>query len=264
MDRGVSLVEEVPLSSRKRQQHSLRVPQGAIVVRSAIGRFVDYIPIECPLCSSVPETINHLFIHCHFTQHLLFASSLSFRVGDPNLTLHDMFKHWISTPNGEENFCYGDNEVLTSVQNPPLIQRWVPPVDPYVKINVDGAVGRSDFSGAIVARDAYDMFRGCGTFYDNKTCDPIEAEARALLLGLECAQKLHLSHCIIEGDAQLIIKCITDSDSTIPWKIRALVLNIRTTVSRSFLDVKFLFVSRNFNTVVHTLAKYALQTHVTD
>ncbi|OVA15750.1 Reverse transcriptase zinc-binding domain [Macleaya cordata] len=295
----------LPSCAPKVKMFAWRLLTGVLAVRSAIGRFVDGIALECPFCYLHSESIDHLFIHCHFTQHLLFASSLSFRIEDPNLTITDLLSNWISLPNGEEVLCYGicllwclwksRNDLVFSRKHPSMesilsatnslvtnysyvsgdvctaprdciqsgLQHWMPPIDSYFKINVDGAVGKTSSSCSAVARDFQGVFHGCGTLYNAVICDPLEAEAQAFLLGIECARRLNLSHCIIEGDAQLIVHYISYSEQLIPWKIRPMILNIQDSIS-SFLDIKFQFVHRSGNSVAHELAQFALKFKISD
>ncbi|OVA03843.1 Reverse transcriptase zinc-binding domain [Macleaya cordata] len=132
---------------------------------------------------------------------------------------------------------------------------WLPPAEDVIKIHVDRAIGHSNSSCAAIAHNANCVFEGCGT-QCNPLCSPEEAEAMAFLLGLQLALKMNFTTCIIEGDALNVIRCINDTSTPIPWRIRSIILHIRSLLP-SFCSVSFVYVNRACNSAAHVLAKFA-------
>ncbi|OVA14796.1 hypothetical protein BVC80_1143g10 [Macleaya cordata] len=144
------------------------------------------------------------------------------------------------------------------VEDDPATRRphWLPPAQNFIQINVDGAVGQSHLASAAVARNSNGVFEGYGT-QCTSLCSPIEAEALAFLLGIKLALKMNFFDCVIEGDVINIIHFINDNSLNIPWKIRAIILDIRSLVS-SFHSIGFVHITRACNKAAHNLAKFAL------
>ncbi|OVA18814.1 hypothetical protein BVC80_7657g3 [Macleaya cordata] len=139
---------------------------------------------------------------------------------------------------------------------------WIHPIQPYLKINIDGAFRDNSGAASAVAMDSFGCYQGCGTCWFPASSALI-AEARAYLHGVQLAQRLHVSHCIIEGDAEAITRFLSGSEDGIPWQIRTIVLNIKF-ASQTFTDIRFTVVPREANIVAHELVQFAFQNHVTD
>ncbi|OUZ99671.1 Reverse transcriptase zinc-binding domain [Macleaya cordata] len=71
-----------------------RILSGAIAVRSSIGRFIKDVPIECPLCHSTVETVDHLFAQCDVTKSLFLISPLGYRSSSDVISILEMLKEW--------------------------------------------------------------------------------------------------------------------------------------------------------------------------
>ncbi|OVA00063.1 Reverse transcriptase zinc-binding domain [Macleaya cordata] len=139
---------------------------------------------------------------------------------------------------------------------------WIPPLQPYIKINVDGAFNSHSVPASAVARDCFGIFKGCGTSCFS-TLSFLISEATAYLLGVDLAKRLHLTNCIIEGDVAAILKFISGPDIDIPWQLKAIIGNFKSTIS-FFNDISFVSVPRDANTVAHDLVQFTFVSNVTD
>ncbi|CAL1401125.1 unnamed protein product [Linum trigynum] len=87
------------------------------------------------------------------------------------------------------------------------IRRWIPPSEGIFKMNTD--VGVSSNSGidlGCIMRDWKGDFCGAMARKERGVCRPIEAEAKAILMGLKEANRRQLSPVIVESDCQLLLE----------------------------------------------------------
>ncbi|OVA16365.1 Ribonuclease H domain [Macleaya cordata] len=153
------------------------------------------------------------------------------------------------------------SDSLPTVSMKPTI--WIPPYCNSVKINVDGALKGSELATGVVIRDSSGNVKACQIIYDGnwKGFDgAIEAEARAFLKGIELARDLHFQSIIVEGDSQLMVKYLTETITSYPWRLRSLIVDCKSLL-KTFLNFSVCFIPRSVNTVAHLLAKEALNKH---
>ena len=84
---------------------------------------------------------------------------------------------------------------------------------------------------------------------------PLEAEAKAVEVGLQFAKLLGVSDFIVEGDSLIVSRALSHSFSA-PTSIDAVIMGIRS-AALEFHNVDFSHVKRNANSPAHLLAKYA-------
>ncbi|CAL1403382.1 unnamed protein product [Linum trigynum] len=86
------------------------------------------------------------------------------------------------------------------------IHQWSPPPVGFVKLNSDAGVFQNGGVGfGCVLRDWRGAFVGATMKKEKGSCSPIEAEARALVIGLVEANRRNLSPLIVESDCQVLI-----------------------------------------------------------
>ncbi|OVA15951.1 Reverse transcriptase zinc-binding domain [Macleaya cordata] len=149
----------------------------------------------------------------------------------------------------------------TELPNPSADAKWMRPPPLVVKINVDASFKFPQAACAAIARDSAGKFISCSTQF-LKASTPIEAEANAFLLGINLARNLHLPNCIIEGDSLSVVNVLNNSTNPAPWRIRAIISDIRN--MRLIISVSFVFTSRKANSVAHNLAKHAFMFKISD
>ena len=110
---------------------------------------------------------------------------------------------------------------------------------------------------AVVARDNHGKILLAATEKVH-TGDSMVAEALALLWALNLAVCYQFQHCIIEGDAKTCIDACKGRLDDCPWSIYSICHDIKSLL-RSFPSVVFNWVSRNMNSVAHTLTKFTIQ-----
>ncbi|XP_027170937.1 uncharacterized protein LOC113770618 [Coffea eugenioides] len=129
--------------------------------------------------------------------------------------------------------------------------RWAFPPTGCFKLNTDScATGRGSGGGGVI-RDS------CGrlivAFADSFGCvDSLQAEARALLLGLQLGRQVGVSRLIVESDCLVLINCVR-REWGVPAGIRPIVRAIRLGVPSSH---QFCHCYREGNTVADSLAAY--------
>ena len=84
---------------------------------------------------------------------------------------------------------------------------------------------------------------------------PLEAEAKAIEVGLQFAKLLGVSDFIVEGDSLIVSRALSHSFSA-PASIDAMIMGIRS-AALEFHNVDFSHVKRNANSPTHLLTKYA-------
>ncbi|PON47662.1 hypothetical protein PanWU01x14_242830 [Parasponia andersonii] len=134
--------------------------------------------MSCPLCSKEPESLEHLFLFCDFAQSTVANLSL----GSPAYT--QLY-----------SFIQGMALMTTAYQSP--LEGWV-------KINFDVAMGSQKMCLAVVGRDhgGSILFVVTQQLY---LSSPLVGEARVALLGISEALKRNYLYAIIEGNSCLVI-----------------------------------------------------------
>ena len=121
---------------------------------------------------------------------------------------------------------------------------WSPPIAPSLKFNVDGAIFAElhSMGVGVIARGWNGRFVAAMCKKIHAPLGPLEAESKAVEVGLQFAKQLRFSNSIIEGDSLIVS--------------RAVIMGI-TLAALEFHNVYFSHVKRNANTPAHLLAKYA-------
>lgn len=137
----------------------------------------------------------------------------------------------------------------------PRTQRWIPPGEDAVKINVDGALSRQRTLGAsaTVCRDKDGRYLGASAVVFDGLVDAPSLEAQACNEALALAQNLNLSHMVIASDCMQVISDINRA----ALSSFALVLNEISDRKKDFVKVTFRFENREANCEAHALAKAA-------
>ena len=149
---------------------------------------------------------------------------------------------------------------LKNVKNRPALshgQSWTPPKKGYYKINVYGAVFKElgCCGVGVVIRNEYEQLMGAMS----KKCDfplkALEVEAKAIEEGIIFARELSLKKVILESDAQVVVKFLTEksmAQSSIIMVIKGAKLSLR-----GFDSWVVNYVYRNKNFAAHVTAQNA-------
>ncbi|OVA04041.1 hypothetical protein BVC80_7455g2 [Macleaya cordata] len=108
-------------------------------------------------------------------------------------------------------------------------ERWIPPPNGEIKINVDAAFKDFIYAVAVVGRDLEGKFMGCITKI-GKANSAEQVELSAFSLGLEFSNRFTNLVTLIEGDALKVSTWINDLTSNVPWNLLPQVLDARFSV----------------------------------
>ena len=133
---------------------------------------------------------------------------------------------------------------------------WTPPPTDRHKINVDGAVFKSQKAAGIcvLVRDCHGQVITALSKKINAPLGPLEAEVKAVEAAVQFARDIGVQDCIIEGDSLITYNALSGNASSPP--VAAVISGIR--VLSGFLRrVEFSHVRRQCNRPAHQLAKHA-------
>ncbi|CAL1367187.1 unnamed protein product [Linum trigynum] len=138
------------------------------------------------------------------------------------------------------------------------IGRWSPPPIGVVKLNTDaGILNRTGTGMGCVIRDWMGRFIGASALKERGAGRPIEAEAKAIWMGLKEANRRGLSPIIVESDCEVLIRKLRrkemDRTELGSWCEEILRL-AETNENLSGEQVIWSFVSRTYNGAAHWLA----------
>ena len=138
------------------------------------------------------------------------------------------------------------------------VQTWIPPTALCLKFNVDAAVFAELHSVGvgIIAQDWNDRFVAAMCRKIQAPLGPVEAESKAVEVGLQFVRKLGVLDLTIEGDALIVSRALNQSSSSVPALIDVVIMGIRSAILE-FHNVFFSHVKRSANTPAHLLVKYA-------
>ncbi|KAK7840328.1 hypothetical protein CFP56_016805 [Quercus suber] len=143
-------------------------------------------------------------------------------------------------------------ELLPAVEKPiQHVLSWNPPPAPYLKFNVDGAIfSNLQFVGiGVIVRKWDGSFVTAMSKLINAPLGPLEAEFKAIDVGLQLAKVLGVSELIIEGDSLIVSRALSQSSSVLATN-DAMIMGIRSAVVE-FHNVNFSHVKRNANIPAH-------------
>ncbi|OVA10988.1 Pentatricopeptide repeat [Macleaya cordata] len=183
-----------------------RVLNNAIVIRQNTCKFIPNTNVDCPLCHNAPETVDHLFVHCSFSQALWFASPLSIILNHTTCYVLELVLSWLSSSSDFTTFNMGACVMWSlwkalvdppTVASPPVTTTtlWHRPPISSVKINVDAAFTLPNAAAAAVARDSNGDYLCCSTLYF-PTSTPLEVIRNRWSMRFFLSQQFSLSTVI--------------------------------------------------------------------
>jgi ribonuclease HI len=248
-------------------------------------------PSYCSLCRKATEDINHLLVHCPFTQMVWsrVLSHLSLQLIWNGNTLSNSYTRWLEQPTAPKSLPALVSWQIWIARNraifdsrPPTLQsvvqkllgtyNWKQPpprplklsvcdvhcLDGYTVAYFDGAARASgDCCGAgglyksHSSRVTY-WYLNCGAGTNNR------AELLGLWAALYLASVWSISHLHVLGDSRLIIDWISQKSKlqsvhNDSWMDKSLKL------VKTFSEVSFHHIPRSFNTEADVLSKRALK-----
>ncbi|VVA24170.1 Hypothetical predicted protein [Prunus dulcis] len=181
------------------------LPTKAILFRRHLGSS----PL-CPVREKKPKTIKHLLLYCIWTSSVWFGSLLCYRVDMHSITTFDEWLLGATSKLDKTN----SNWVVDT------IQRWLPPSQATLKLNVDATWDKKTLIAGLraVIRDEHGNFiRGAGKV--RLASSSVEAEAQAALYGLVVASDLGNVHLECEFDSRELILSVKGNIQKGRWTI---------------------------------------------
>nr|XP_023913022.1 uncharacterized protein LOC112024645 [Quercus suber] len=124
---------------------------------------------------------------------------------------------WPYSPDGtkfnSDNLPHHSNKIFQLSKDK---KRWKPPPADLVKINFDGATcsGTNKSGLGVVIRDSMGQVLASCSKVVNQAHSSSEVEAMAAGLVLSFAAELGVKNAVLEGDSLLVVKALTDSESS--------------------------------------------------
>ncbi|CAL2247331.1 unnamed protein product [Prunus armeniaca] len=183
----------------------------------------------CPICCNEIETVEHMLLLCTWVVPIWFGGQLNLRIDKFSIST---FANWLLTtveqsrPSPdiairESQTAYAEftnaqihkNVIHRSPpQNISLTQRWMPPCNDFVKVNVDASwkQGMDVASVGVIIRRADGSFLA-GFSGPTNASSSIEVETLAILEGCKFALHEGLNNVIIESDSREAISSVHGS-----------------------------------------------------
>ncbi|KAK5771303.1 hypothetical protein PVK06_047499 [Gossypium arboreum] len=139
------------------------------------------------------------------------------------------------------------------------LNKWVPPLPNWVKINVDtgfSAARQHAASGFIIRNDEW-LIMGSGFKTHNLVRSVVLDEATVVLHGLQFAPEMGFSNVILESDSRPVIQNLQSSKEDYS-EIRPLTWDAKA-LARNFSSCRFEFVARDWNSAAHAMAVEGLK-----
>ena len=142
--------------------------------------------------------------------------------------------------------------------NPKKVQRWKPPPQDILKINVDGSFHSDKKCGGwgFVIRDHMGDVIGAGAGRVEYAQDVLQVEAEACVHALNYAQEWGMTNVLVETDAQILVQTITDSKNYDLAPNGVLFREINALAMLHFSSFSISFCPRVCNNVVDALATH--------
>ena len=136
-------------------------------------------------------------------------------------------------------------------------QRWSPPPPNWYKVNVDGVIFKDQGSigVGVVIRNAQGEVMGAMSKKISRPLGAIEAEAKAMEVGILFAWDLGLKNIVAEGDSLTVVQALKGSISP-AISIQKVTEGISWWLKK-FDSWKILHARRSSNTAAHSMAKEA-------
>ncbi|KAK8556537.1 hypothetical protein V6N12_002936 [Hibiscus sabdariffa] len=130
-----------------------------------------------------------------------------------------------------------------------------PPIEPYVKINVDVAFDASTgrASSGVVVRDSNNLVLGSCVLPTTNISSSFVAEALAAVQGLRFTLDLGCTHVVLESDSFTIISKLMSVEDDL--SVLQPYISYPKAVSQAFASCHFPFMPISGNDVVHCLAR---------
>ncbi|XP_026451067.1 uncharacterized protein LOC113351266 [Papaver somniferum] len=148
------------------------------------------------------------------------------------------------------------------IANPLQVQRWIPPNDGYLKINLDASFHKLHSHGGIglIIRNFAGVCFGFQGEYINggmkQRIEVEELECRAMLAAVTLARAKNLNKLVFESDSEVVVKSINEHISYVHWMNKHFILDIQFLLV-SIRHWKCNSVRRDANGVADKLAKRA-------
>ncbi|KAF5205742.1 hypothetical protein FRX31_004670 [Thalictrum thalictroides] len=132
---------------------------------------------------------------------------------------------------------------------------WIPPLDPYVKVNVDIKFSSPDerFGACYICRDTKGMFISAGTCSGSAGSSE-QAECAGILSAVQWAAKQGLKCIELETDGRAVVEFLNGNAANISW-VSTNLLNEASDSLKNFELSSVKFCNRLGNYVAHTLAQ---------
>jgi len=242
----------------------------------------------CPCCKREPETTFHVlwscpgaqdglggggseeFIHCFDkdTAELMVVLARQIWLRRNSYVFEGEFRHPNVVFDGavraieEYRRCLQqDRDLLNKEQQltEAMEKKWTPPTEGKIKVNWDAAVNVKGncISLGIVARDCNGRFLGARCIRKPFLVEPKIAEAMAALWAVIFCKEVGFFEVVFEGDSLQVVEEILSKTpflSSSGHLIESIVQELN-----GFRFASFVHVTRDCNTVAHTLAKEALE-----
>jgi ribonuclease HI len=159
--------------------------------------------------------------------------------------------------------CYAAEylELFVKAKDDKLVarQRWMPPQQEWLKVNVDRAFRENLCRGGwgCIIRDAEGHMVVARTGNSNRINCASVNELMAVREALKLAEELRISKLIVESDAMLLVQAINRREEYLSASA-VIIQDIKAHMSLSFNRCVVQFVKRDCNMAAHLLAQYGV------
>ncbi|KAK2447871.1 putative mitochondrial protein [Trifolium repens] len=246
----------------------------------------------CPQCQSAPETVDHIFLHCHLSQLTWFSSQLGAHVPQSmpihlwllqGLTCDDtrgaqlfcvlMWKIW----NARNNLIF-NNKIVDPIAIAHDAMSFVNELSPHSHDNIDTPMLDDDVASQPLPTAPNVFFVDAGCFTGNATgwgmviynqsghvvlsacrkelidVEPVLAEALGVRWCLQKAIELNLKDIVIVSDAAIVVNCFNSNNSV---AVIDLVIQDCKLLIEQLDRVVVTHVRRHLNVVAHGLVGFS-------
>lgn len=150
-----------------------------------------------------------------------------------------------------------------SIISAPNISNWHPPPLGVYKLNIDASfdIVSNELGTGIVLRDSAGICEGIKGTYSNGALSAEEGESIAVKEALLWARAKGLNNILIEGDAKVVMKAISEGTPTSHWDGKNIIKEIKW-LANLFSFCSFSYVSRDDNQVADNISKFVRQSKI--